>query len=250
MKKIIFLMLSMLTMAAYSQKTDLATVNTVKPKPGEKMAFEAAYKAHVAKFHETVEKTNVYEILSGQYTGYYHLVVAGKSFVDFDKDRADAAAHSTDLDKNFYPILAETINGSFRFVDSLSLHADIKAEKYVVNVRHIKPSLDGDYTKELARGIKVLGNLKGAFWDNLSLNVYDQLWTGSEPVIVTIRNLKDGFKSLETDYYGAMSPTAFKDEYVKEYGTADWDKRVKLLEDAVVKHEQYIMKFRKDLSSQ
>ena len=60
MKKIVFLLLSILTLAAYSQKTDLVTVNTVKPKPGEKMAFEAAYKMHVAKFHQTVEKTNVY----------------------------------------------------------------------------------------------------------------------------------------------------------------------------------------------
>ena len=65
MKKIIFLLLSMLTMAAYSQKTDLVTVNTVKPKQGQKMAFEAEYKVHVAKFHKAEEKTNVYEILSG-----------------------------------------------------------------------------------------------------------------------------------------------------------------------------------------
>jgi len=47
----------------------------------------------------------------------------------------------------------------------------------------------------------------------------------------------------------AGAPT-FKDEYIKAYGTADWDKRVKLMDDAVVKHEQYIMKYRKDLSSQ
>jgi len=250
MKKIIFLLLSMITIAAYSQKTDLATVNTVKPKSGQKMAFEAAYKIHIAKFHQTVEKTTVYEILSGPYYGYYHLVVSGKSFADFDKVRADATAHSMDLDKNFYPVLEETINGTFRYVDSLSLHTDVQAEKFVVNVRHIKVSLEGDYTKELARGIKVLGNLKGTFWENLSLNVFEQLWTGSEPVIVSIRNLKDGFKSLETDFYGATPPTAFKDEYAKEYGAADWDKRVKLLDDAVVKHEQYIMKYRKDLSSQ
>jgi hypothetical protein len=135
-------------------------------------------------------------------------------------------------------------------MDSLSLHSDIQAEKFVVNVRHIKSSLEGDYRNELARGIKVLSSLKGSFWENLSLSVFEQLWDGSEPVVVTIRNLKDGFKSLEADYYGALPPNAFKDAYAKEYGTADWDKRVKLLEDAVVKNEQYIMRLRKDLSSQ
>jgi hypothetical protein len=250
MKKIIFLLLSVITLAAYSQKTDLSTVNTVKPKNGQKMAFEAAYKLHIAKFHKTIEKITVYEILSGPYDGYYHLVDSGRSFADFDKERADATAHSLDLDKNFFPLLEETMNGTYRYIDSLSLHSDIQAEKSVVNVRHIKLSLVGDYRGELVRGVKVLGKLKGAFWDNLSLTAFEQLWNGSDPVLVTIRNLKDGFKSLETDYYGALSPSAFKDGYIKDYGTADWDKRVKLLEDAVVKHEQYIMKLRKDLSSQ
>ena len=40
-------------------------VNIVRPKNGQKMAFEAAYKVHIAKFHKTVEKIYVYEILSG-----------------------------------------------------------------------------------------------------------------------------------------------------------------------------------------
>src|ERR1700674_4041473 len=119
MKKIIFLLLSVITIAAYSQKTDLATVNTVKPKMGQKMAFEAAYKIHVAKFHKTDERMNVYEILSGPYIGYYHLVNSGKSYTDFDKERADATAHSMDLDKNFFPLLEETMNGTYRFIDSL-----------------------------------------------------------------------------------------------------------------------------------
>ena len=73
------------TYAVYSQKTNLATVNTVKPKNGQKMAFEAAYKQHIAKFHKAEEKINVYEILSGPYDGYYHLVNSGRSFADFDK---------------------------------------------------------------------------------------------------------------------------------------------------------------------
>src|SRR6185503_7519526 len=72
------------TLAVYSQKTDLVTV---RPKKGQKMVFEAAYKQHVAKFHKGKEKHNVYEILSGPYMGYYHLVNAGRSFADFDNPR-------------------------------------------------------------------------------------------------------------------------------------------------------------------
>jgi hypothetical protein len=138
MRKIIFLLLTVITVTAYSQKTDLATVNTVKPKLGQKMAFEAAYKVHIAKFHQKDEKMNVYEILSGQNNGRYLLVNGGRSFASMDNDRPDANAHSLDLDKSFFPLLEETTNTTYRYLDSLSFHNDIKAEKFVCNVRYIK----------------------------------------------------------------------------------------------------------------
>jgi len=249
MKQALLLLLAVTTLAAHSQKTSLTIVNTVKPKAGQKMAFEAAYKTHVAKFHKDTQKLNVYEILSGEYIGYYHLVNAESSFADLDKERPDATAHSLDLDKTFFPLLQENRNGTYRFMDSLSIHPDIDADKAIVNVRYIKLSLEADYRKESARGVKVINNLTGKFWENLHVSVFEQLWDGSDPVVVNIRNLKDGFQSLETDFYGSTG-TSFRDEYIKQFGTADWDKRVKLLEDAVVKNETYIMKLRKDLSSQ
>ncbi len=70
MKNILVLLLMVSAPSAYSQNSDekiLSTINTVKPKPGQKMAFEAKYKQHVAKFHKTEEKITVYEILSGEY---------------------------------------------------------------------------------------------------------------------------------------------------------------------------------------
>jgi hypothetical protein len=253
MRKILFLLLSVITIAAYAQKTDLSTVNTVKPKKGQKMAFEAAYKQHVAKFHKAEEKLSVYEILSGPYAGYYHLVNAGRSYADFDKERADANAHSLDLDKTFYPYLEETMNGTYRFVDSLSLRPETEAEKFQVTFRHLKQGLNmGDYRKELSRNVKIAGKLKGGYWENLSGSLFEQLWDGSDQTTVTVGNLKDGFKQLANDYYApapAGSPT-FRDEYVKAYGYDDWEKRTKLMDDAVVKTEVYIMKLRKDLSSQ
>lgn len=241
------------TLAAWSQKTDLVTVNTVKPKKGQKMAFEAAYKLHVAKFHKTDYRTYVYEILSGPDAGSYHLVNSGRSFADFDKERPDAAAHSLDLDKNFFPFLEETMNGTYRYIDSLSYRPDTTAEKFVVTVSHLKQELMiADYRREMARGVKInmMSKAPGAL--NFSTSYYEQLWDGSDQVTVSIRNLKDGFKSLEPGYYGqapAGNPS-FRDLYAKEYGHTAWDDRVKLFEGAVVKTEQYLMRLRKDLSSQ
>ena len=256
MKQILFLLFMVITMSAYSQTqqtADLATVNTVKPKPGQKMAFEAAYKLHIAKFHKTEEKINVYEILSGEYAGYYHLVQSGRSFEDFDKSRPDAAAHALDLDKNFFPLLEDTRNATYRFMDSLSLRSDVVAESFVVSVNHLKEGLViADYRREAARTVKIQKKLKNPFFENLSLSVFEQLWDGSDQIVVNIRNLKDGFKSLQAGFYGPGTPgtPSFRDEYVKEYGHTAWDDRVKLLDGAIVKTEQHINKLRKDLSSQ
>lgn len=90
---------------------------------------------------------------------------------------------------------------------------------------------------------------------NFSWSYFEQLWDGSDQTIVSIRNLKDGFKSLQGGYYGRPTPPAagtptFRDRYTKEYGYDAWDARVKTFEGAVIKTEVYLMKLRKDLSSQ
>lgn len=252
MKKIFLSLLSVITLTAFSQ-TQLSTVNSVKPKKGQKMAFEAAYKVHTAKFHKGDEKISVYEIMSGEYAGYYHLVNSGGTYAGLDQERADAAVHNLDLDKTFFPLLDDTRNGTYAFVDSLSLRSETEANAFLVTVRHLKDGLNmGDYRRELSRSIKTIKKLKGAFFENLSYTFHEQLWDGSDQVTVTIRNLKDGFKSLENNFYApapAGSPS-FRDEYTKEYGGTAWDDRVKLLDGAVVKTEQYIMRSRKDLGSQ
>jgi hypothetical protein len=253
MKRIPTFLLMLFTITAFSQKKDLTTVNTVTPKKGQKMAFEAAYKAHIAKFHKADEKINVFEIITGPKTGTFYLVNNGRSYADFDSERADANAHSLDLDKSFFPYLESTDNATYRFIDSLSLRPEIQAEKLIITVRHLKQSLNqNDYKTELARQAKFFKEMPGAFLENLSYAFYDKQWDGSDQVTVTVRNLKDGFKSLESDYYPAppSGGPSFRDLYVKAYGYDAWDKRTKLLEDAVTSTEVHLVKFRKDLSSQ
>ena len=240
------------TLFAYAQKEDLITVNTVRPKKGQRMAWETAWKGHVAKFHAGTEKTNVYQILSGPNTGFYHIVGPVGTFAGLDKQRPDAEVHNLDLDKTFFPMLEETINGSYQSIDSLGIRPGAAAEAYVVTVRHLKEGLSiQDYRKELSRNAKIRITQKSALWESISTNYYEQLWDGSDQVTVTIRNLKDGFKSLAQGYYPVDPPgsPSFRDLYSKAYGNEAWDARVKLLDDAVVKTEQYIMKYRKDLSS-
>ena len=90
--------------------------------------------------------------------------------------------------------------------------------------------------------------------NRFSANVYTQLWSGSDPVRVSVRNLKDGYKELETDYYGpnTLPPNAFKDAYIKDYGQDAWDARQKVMDNNanVQSREVFITRLRKDLSSQ
>jgi hypothetical protein len=253
MKKLLLLVLMASSFSVYAQKT-LTTVNTVKPKKGQKMAFEAAYKVHVAKFHPSGDGIMVYEILSGPHMGKYHLAGPYQAFEDFDKERPDAAAHNLDLDKNFFPYLEETENATFRFIDSLSIQPELGAgaEKFQVTVRHLKMGANqNNLRREMSRLAKVAKVLKMPFWKNLSVAVFDMQWDGSDQTIVEIRSLKDGFKSLEQNYYGVTpaGTPSLRDEYAKMYSHSDWDTRVKDLDGMNEKVENYIMKLRKDLSS-
>lgn len=254
MKKIFLLLLSFITLAAYSQQSKIFTVHNITVKNGQKMAFEAAYKQHVAKFHkDDKEKVRVFEILSGPNAGSYQIVSGPSTYADMDRERSDNTVHGIDLDKSFFAYLEN--NGStnyFNMEDSLSFHGDVNANKTLVTIRHIKPTMYTDFFNEQKRTFKVLHAMKGKFWDNLNLRNYSQLWDGSDQVIVSVRSLKDGFKELENEYFGPMndgSPT-FKDVYIQHYGSLDWDKREKLFDTAEVSREQFIRKLRTDMSSQ
>jgi hypothetical protein len=256
----IFLLVTLSTMTVYAQPpapvNNLSTVNTVRPKKGQKMAFEAAWKVHVAKFHKTDDKVSVYEIITGQYAGMYHIVHGGRSFADFDKERTDANAHSLDLDKNFFPHLEETMNATYRFIDSLSWQPETKAESFLVSVDHFKQGFNqGEWRREQARSLKIQKQMANPMMMNFSWSTWEQLWDGSDQVVINIQNRKDGFKSLQGGFYGPPTPPVagaptMRELYTKAYGYDAWDARVKLFDGAVVKTEQYLMVLRKDLSSQ
>lgn len=254
MKKIFLLLLSIVTLAAYSQQTKIYTVHNIKVKSGQKMAFEAAYKQHVAKFHKAdKEKVNVFEILSGPNAGAYQVVSGPIGYADMDRERTDNTVHAIDLDRSFFSYLEnEGSTNYFRLDDSLLFHPDVQSDNAIITITHVKNGMETEYYDEQKRTFKVLHALKGKFWDNLNLRNYQQLWDGSDNVMAGVRTLKDGFKELERDYFGPMNdgtPT-FKDVYIQHYGTLDWDKRQKTMDEAVVSREQFIRKLRKDMSSQ
>ena len=245
MRKFFLMLFSAATVTVFGQGNTLYHVNEVKPKAGMKSAFEASWKLHLDKFHKTTDKRNVYEVTSGANNGSYVIVEGPFAYADMDKEKPNAKEHGLDLEKNFTPKLEPgSSNAIYRWADTLSYHGDAKADKFLLTVTAVKDGKLGEVLTEFRRNVLLSEKLNSPF----SYNVLIKQQAGSSPTIVSIRNLKNGFKELEANYF-QLPPTGFMDAYVKDYGQEAWDKRLKLLVDDVVNREQHFEKLRSDLSS-
>lgn len=254
MKKtfLLWLLIAVAYFASGQGKT-LYTVNFVKPKSGMKSAFEASWKKHMATYHKTDNKRMVYEVMSGTHMGEFHIVEGPFAFADLDAERPNTKEHLLDLEKNFFPMLEdERLNATYRWDDTASFNSKVIADKFQVTVTHVKLGMIAETIRESRRGSLIIAKINPT--SRFSVNVYTQIWSGSDPVRVSIRNLKDGFKELEADYYGPSTtpPNAFRDAYIKEYGYDAWDARQKIVDNNanVESREVFITKLRKDLSSE
>jgi hypothetical protein len=162
-----------------------------------------------------------------------------------DKTKPNTREHRLDLERNFTPKLEP---GSQNFkagrVDTLSHDANVTATKFLVTITVVKDGKMGEYLTELRRMTVLFDKFNGP-WSYFNLIKYQ---AGSNPTIITIRLLKNGYKELEAGYF-SYPPDTFRDTYVNEYGQQAWDKRVKLMVDDVISQEEHFEEWRKDLSS-
>ena len=244
MRKIFFLLMLAASLNSFSQGKTIYSVSYVKPKIGMTSAFEAAWKAHLAKYHNGDDKRFVYEILSGDMAGYYAFIEGPFSLADMDAEKPGQAGHDQDYEKTVAPTLAyEGGVNYYQYVDSLSVNTNVTADKSQVTFTHIKTGRAGDYRDELKRWFDVVSKL------NLPFNGsrYMKMMAGTDPVWVNVYNLKDGFKQLESNYFKDVPN--IRDAYIAKYGFASWQKRLDLLAEITVKTEVYLRKRRADLSS-
>lgn len=245
MKQLLCVLFCAISISGFSQGKTLYRVNVLKPKQGMGSAFEETWKTHMNKFHGSSDKRTVWEITSGPDNGSLVVVEGPISYADMDVVKPNSKEHGLDIEKNFSSKLEPgSVNGLFRWADTLSYHADTKANNCLVSITTLRNGKTDEYLTEQRRNVIIATKINLP----ISLSTMVKQQAGSSPVIVTLRNLKDGFKELDSEY-NKMSPNLFKDEYIKEYGQDAWDKRIKLLVDDVVNREQHFEKYRADLSS-
>ena len=203
MKKTFFLWLLIgAAFFANSQGKTLYEVNVVKPKAGMNSAFESHWKAHLAMYHKTDDKRTVYEVVSGSHNGEYHIIEGPISYADMDVEKPRAKEHGLDLEKNFSPYLEDgSTNAIYRHDDTASMNGNVEAEKFQVTVTHLKMGTQAATLREMKRGnlLSAKMNVNPTF--RFSANTYFQILQGTKSVIVQVRNLKDGFKELDSDYF-------------------------------------------------
>lgn len=247
MRKIIFLLLTVAAMYASAQTRSLVGVLTVKPKLGQKAAFEAAWKAHLQKFHQqdTTNSRGVYEITSGARTGCYYLVSSGLSWADMDMERASDKQHDLDYETTVTSKLEwENASEIFRWADTLSYRPEVEASKFLITNYHIKTGKQSEVVDEVKRAIAVNKKINSP----VSYDGFIQQLTGSKPAVVIIRHLKEGFKELDADFNKGLNEK-FKTTYIEMYGWEQWQKRVNAISETMELVEQEMVKYRADLSS-
>lgn len=244
MRKIFLLLLLAVTVSSFGQGKTIYSVSWVKPKIGMTSAFETAWKAHVAKFHNGDDKRTVMEITSGDRSGYYQFIEGPMSYADMDVEKTNQTAHDLDYEKNVAVTLAEE-SGTYyyQYLDSLSFNTDVMGDKSIVTLTWIKTGKMGDYRDEVKKGVDMSKKINSPFNNRR----YQMMAAGSSPQMASVYVLKDGFKQLEQDYF--KDAPNFRDNYVKMYGIDAWEARVKLLDEIVLKTEVYMRKRRADLSS-
>jgi hypothetical protein len=247
MRKILFFLLFAGVSHSFAQTRSLLNVLLVTPKITEQQNFEQAWIAHLKKFHQddTTNRRRVFEITSGVRTGSYYITDGNMSWADLDVERSTDKAHDMDYSSTVSSTLeSQSGEAIFRWADTLSYNPEVQAVKFLVTIYHIKTGKQDNVTDELKRSIAVDKKINSP----VSFNGYIQTLAGSKPEVIIVRNLKDGFKELDPDYYKGLSDK-FKAAYIEMFGQAQWDKRMTSLGELTDLTEQEMMKYRADLSS-
>ncbi len=246
MHKLLLILACFITSAAFARQTPLFTVEMIKAKAGHMAAFEAAWQSHVARFHGKDSKTRyVHSILSGPYLGYYQLMEGPSPFAAMDASNPQKKEHDLDYDEQVLPNI-EVRKGNLIYTqpDSLSWRADLHPEKILTTLFYLKQGMEKDFIAEMGRTAQIDRKINS----HASYRCYVLQLGGSLQQVMLITNLPEGFSQLEAGYFPALSE-AFKKAYIARYSQQQWNRRNKLLQDAVESYETYIAKLNKPLSS-
>jgi hypothetical protein len=242
MRKTIFLWLLMATgYFGFAQEKTLVQSLLLKPKTGMQPQFETSMKVHNQKFHTGGNKIYVFEIVSGEKTGFFQVAWPATSWAEMDNIKPNPA-HSQDVQTTIAPKLEINEGMVFsRRADSLS-HGDNdwSISKSQITFWHIKR---GKMDQWLARLKKVKTAMDNAN-DPRNYTIYTKIMAGTDALVMLVSRYKNGWKEMEPGYY-----TPLKDVITSAYSAEEWNLQQKDYDECVESAETYLRVYRADLST-
>lgn len=236
MKKIFFLLLTLIPFISIGQTKNVMTAHKVFPKIDKVLEFEKALAAHAQKYHSGDAAWRVFEIQSGPDAGGYMISEGPTSWEALDKRGNLGEEHNIDWNKNVAVYLTERVSiGYSVYQDSLSTVALTDfAEK--INITHVYPKIGKTLkVRSLIKELKPVWAAEGS-----SIAVYAANSSGpNQFTLVTrykqgLKEKTDGFrKSFKTTFDGVHGDGSY-DLYldaIGEYANDIWSELLFLRKD-------------------
>jgi hypothetical protein len=212
MKKIFFLLLTLIPFIGICQTKNVMTAQRVFPKIDKVLEFEKALAAHAQKYHSGDVAWRVFEIQSGPDAGGFMISEGPTTWEALDTRGDLTAEHTIDWNKNVSTYLTDRMSVTYSvFQDSLSTVAlGDYADK--INIAHIYPKIGKNLkVRNLIKKLKAAWIAQGS-----SMAVYAANSSGPAQFTIVTRykqGLKEKADGFRKPFKGTYESTNGEDSY-------------------------------------
>jgi hypothetical protein len=239
MRKIFFLLITLIPFVGIGQTKNVMTAQRVFPKVDKVLEFEKAIAAHAQKYHSGDVAWRVFEIHSGPDAGGYMISEGPTSWEALDGRGDLSVEHNNDWNKSVAIYLTDRMSVGYSvYQDSLSTVA-LSDFSEKINISHVYPKIGKNFkVRNLIKKLK-------AAWvaDGTSVAVYAANSSGPAQFTLVTR-YKQGLKEKAQ---GFRKP--FKETYEGVHGADSFEDYLDDLGEDVNEIWSELLVLRKDLSS-
>jgi len=214
-----------------SKKYRAVELSYMKAKIGMEAKFEAAVKAHNAKYHkEGAYESELYAIATGNETGWYVWTMGGFTFTELD-GRPGEGAHQDDWNKTIAPYVEDYGRVEYwRMNADLSARNDAEEDETMIQIWWIDVE-SGEYY----RFKKVVADVTAVHKKmNDQMSTYENEFTQGDGRDVALVWPMKNWASMDDDSW------KMKEEFEKMHGEGSWRLALEEWEDVIAGNVQEV----------
>lgn len=224
--------------APAAPKKETISVFRIWPKSGHEDQLKAAIAAHAKKWHSGPWAWRVYEVLTGEDGGAYHIVEGPNSWTDIEGRGDLGADHMKDFPTNILPHAEKISPESFMTYNAAgsTSPAGNFSTKATVTQYYPKPGRMGQLLAQFRQA------KAAAEKDGINVAIWVSAASG-EPRVAFVRRFKNGFKDFD-DVTATMRGTMDA-----LYGSGAYDRYTEELARNVARSTSEVIEYQPDLST-